>query len=372
MYFKLNKKDKGTVRIYLQKITKYSQQQLTRLIKKYSETGRVSPIQYKRSNPNCKYTIEDIELIAQTDKLHNNPSGPALVKTLNRMFKIYNDKRFVRISEISSSYIYVLRGKYCYRQKSNCYIHTKPTVVPIGHREIPNAKGVPGYIRIDSVHQGDKDDEKGIYHINAVDITTQFEIIFSVPRITDEFMIPVVEAIIEAFPFKIFAFHSDNGSEYINKIIAEMLNRLLVRQTKSRPRHSNDNALVESKNGSIIRKHMGYGFIPREKFILVNDFYKYFNEYLNYHRPCSFYTEIKLPKGKIKKIYKHEDYLTPYEKLKTINKYTKYLKDGITAEELNKTAYRYTDNEFAEIMQREKSKMFSQINLSIPEKILTL
>ena len=175
--------------------------------------------------------------------------------------------------------------------------------------------------------------KNGIYHINAVDITTQFEIVFAVPRITDEFMIPVIEMIIKTYPFKIFAFHSDNGSEYINYVIAEMLNRLLVRQTKSRPRHSNDNALVESKNGSIIRKHIGYGFIPQEKCALVNLF---------------------------------------YEKLKTIHKYTKYLKDGITAENLNKIAFRYTDNEFAKIMQKAKAEMFSKIKLSIPEKILTL
>jgi transposase InsO family protein len=56
-------------------------------------------------------------------------------------------------------------------------------------------------------------------------------------------------------------FHSDNGSEFINHTAAKLLNKLLIEQTKSRPRHSNDNGLVESKNGAIARKRMRYTHI---------------------------------------------------------------------------------------------------------------
>jgi transposase InsO family protein len=370
-YITLCKKEKGLIRLYLQKITGYSQQQLTRLIAKYIKTGKVTLKPYIRFNPKIKYSKKDIDLIAKTDRLHNNPSGPSLVATLKRMLEVYKDKLFVNVALISVSYIYVLRSSYNYRQKSNYYVHTKPTVVPIGHREIPYANGIPGYIRIDSVHQGDKDNEKGIYHVNAVDITTQYEIIFAVPQISEKYMAPVIEAIINAFPFNIFAFHSDNGSEYINHNVADILNRLLVkRQTKSRPRHSNDNALVESKNGSIIRKNIGYSFISQDKYQCVNEFYKIFNEYLNYHRPCSFYTEETNEKGKIKKVYKHEDYMTPYSKLISIENYEATLKPGISKESLKVIANRYTDNEFAQIVQKAKTKMFKEV--SIPKKILEL
>jgi hypothetical protein len=46
--------------------------------------------------------------------------------------------------------------------------------------------------------------------------------------------------------------------------VAKLLDKLLVEQTKSRPRHSNDNGLAETKNGALIRKHMGYGHIASE------------------------------------------------------------------------------------------------------------
>ena len=65
----------------------------------------------------------------------------------------------------------------------------------------------------------------------------------------------------EQFPFPILGFHSDNGSEFINHTVAKLLNKLLIEQTKSRPRHSNDNGLVERKNGAVIRKHMGFDHI---------------------------------------------------------------------------------------------------------------
>ncbi len=74
----------------------------------------------------------------------------------------------------------------------------------------------------------------------------------------------MLEALLLGFPFVIHGFHSDNGSEYINKRVAKLLNKLLIEeQTKSRSRHSNDNAQAESKNGAIVRKHLGYSHIPQ-------------------------------------------------------------------------------------------------------------
>ena len=100
--------------------------------------------------------------------------------------------------------------------------------------------------------------------INAVDEVTQWEIVAAVGQISEAWLIPVLERILAQFPFRILGFHSDNGSEYINHRVAEMLNKLLVEQTKSRPRHSNDNGLAETKNGAVIRKHMGFGHIACE------------------------------------------------------------------------------------------------------------
>ena len=141
-----------------------------------------------------------------------------------------------------------------------------------------------------------------------------------------------------------------------------MLNKLLIKLTKSRSRQTNDNAQVESKNGSIIRKWMGYGFIDQKHAPVINDFYfDIFNEYLNFHRPCAFATEITDKKGKIKKVYKQEDYMTPYEKLKSLTNCCLYLEAGITIEALDKIAKRKTDNEIASEVQDGRYKLFNKI-----------
>jgi transposase InsO family protein len=179
-------------------------------------------------------------------------------------------------------------------------------------------------------------------------------------------MKPILEVLIKLCFIRIYNFHSDNGSEYINYVVADILNRLHIGQTKSRARKHNDNALVESKNGSIIRKHFGYTYIPATEANahLVNTFcINFLNPYLNYHRPCGYATTITDKRGKEKKIYKTEDYETPYEKLKNMTNAKQYLKPGITFEDLDKIAYSVSDTEFAKMMKKEKEKMLLKLNL---------
>lgn len=136
--------------------------------------------------------------------------------------------------------------------------------VAIGERRKPNPEHKPGYLRVDTVHPGDLDGIKGVYHINAVDQETQWQVLGATAQISEAWLIPVLEAMLRQFPLRILGFHSDNGSEFLNYTVAKLLNQLLVEQTKSRPRHSNDNGLAEAKNGAVIRKHMGYGHIAAE------------------------------------------------------------------------------------------------------------
>jgi transposase InsO family protein len=147
------------------------------------------------------------------------------------------------------------------------------------------------------VHQGDLDKKKSVYHINAVDEVTQFEVVCSVEKISKRYLISALTRMLAAFsfsfsfpfPFVIKRFHSDNGSEYINKHVCSLLDKLHIELIKSRSRHSNDNALAESKNASIVRKQFGYQHIPQKWAPLMNEFnLKYLYPYINYHRPCFF------------------------------------------------------------------------------------
>ena len=171
-------------------------------------------------------------------------------------------------------------------------------------------------------------------------------------------MRPVLLVILEQFPFVIHEFHSDNGSEFVNKKVLDILRRLHAKLTKSRPRRHNDNALVESKNGSVIRKAWGYDHIPARQARVLNRWYEnWFNTYLNYHRPCGFAAAKRDKKGKEKLTYPTAGYMTPYEKLRSLPKAEQYLKPGMTFDQLDEIAYALSDTEFAQLMEQAKDKL---------------
>jgi hypothetical protein len=273
------------------------------------------------------------------------------------MFRVYGDTRFARLAKISVSHLYRLRGTRIYQSKHLHHERTRPTSVAIGVRKKPEPFGKPGFLRVDSVHQGDKDKEKGVYHINLVDEVTQHQVVTCVEAISEHFLIPALEAAMDQFPFRILNFHSDNGSEYINKIVAKLLLKLLVEQTKSRSRETNDNALVEGKNASVIRRHMGHGHIPRGNAGTIETFYRtFFNPYLANHRQCAFADDIVDQKGKVRKVYR--TYLTPCEKLLSLPDCATYLKPGVTEASLRSTMMAETHLAAAQKMQEEKTKLF--------------
>ena len=361
-YFNLRKRDKSTVHAYIQRITGYSRQHLSRLIAAYRKHRKVSKKSSSRNKFPRTYTREDIFSLAETDQAHDTLSGGATKKSFERAHEIYKDSAYERLKDISVSHIYNLRKTTQYQQKRRHFTKTQPSKVNIGERRKPNPNGKPGYIRIDTVHQGDQDKIKGVYHVNAVDEVTQFEVICSVEKISERYLIPILEGLLSAFPFKIKGFHSDNGSEYINRNVVNLLNKLLIEFTKSRARHSNDNGLVESKNGSIVRKVLGYVHIPQKYAPLINEFnQKYLVPYINFHRPC-YFAKIKIDaKGKEKKTYPYELMMTPYEKLKSLPNVEQYLKEDVSLADLDVQATARTDLDAARDMQKARSKLFETI-----------
>ena len=282
---------------------------------------------------------------------------------MEREWAVYGHMAFRNISRISIAHLYNLRRSHLYRSITKRYTRTKPAVVKIGERARPAPGGSPGYIRIDTVHQGDHNGEKGVYHINAVDEVTQWEIVASVEKIAESYLATVLESMLAGFPFVILGFHSDNGSEFINKTVARLLNKLLIRFTKCRPRHTNDNGLVESKNGSVLRKHLGYAYIPQACAEALNRYYSEFlNPYINFHRPCFFSVSVTDHRGKVKKTYPYQEVMTPYEKFKSLPMAERYLRPGVTMEKLDDIANQMSDNEFAERMVKARSNLFQNVS----------
>src|SRR5271170_350125 len=359
-YSVLSRPEKGVVRRYLARMTGLSRAQVTRLIHSYTDSGRVKAALYQRSKFATRYTKSDVELLAYVDKSHGNLSGPATKRILEREYSEYSQSAYQRLAGISVAQIYRFRNSESYRKRNTSYQPTRPTPIPIGERRKPRPQGRPGYLRIDTVHQGDRGGVKGIYHINAVDEVTQWEIVAATPQISEYWLIPLLERLLEQFPFVICGFHSDNGSEFINYTVARLLGKLLIEQTKSRAHHSGDNGLVEAKNGAVIRKHLGFGHIGAQHAAAVDTFHReHLNPYVNFHRPCAVPMVLTEPNGKRRRVYPR--WATPFELFQQVPHCRNLLRPGVTLAELEGFAQHQSDTEAALNMQRAKRQLLARI-----------
>jgi hypothetical protein len=357
----LGRRAKGLLRAFVERMTGLSRAQSTRLIGGYVGLGRIAVKPSGRPRYQRHYTPADIELLAAVDLAHERLSGPATRHILKREFEVYGKPEFERLARLSNGHLYNLRRTPRYGLRS--YEKTRPTAVSIGERRKPAPNDQPGFLRIDTVHQGDGPEGKGIYHINAVDEVTQWEVVLATPRISEAWLMPLLTSILQQFPFVILNFHSDNGSEFINKTVAQLLEKLLIEQTKSRPRKSGDNGLVETKNAAIVRKHIGWGHISPAQAAPINQFYTGFlNPYVNYHRPSA-QAEVQIDaKGRKRRIYMR--WRTPLETLLALDRPQQYLRPGLSIKALKRVAAAMSDTEAARRMQQAKNNMFEEIRKS--------
>jgi hypothetical protein len=361
-YRRLSKSQRGIVKRFLSKVTALSRAQLTRLIQRWMDTRRIERKPARRPSFHRRYNDADIASLAEIDAAHEDLSGPAVRHLCQRAWEVFGNQKFQQLASISASHIYNLRRSAAYRRIRVRVQHTKGSKVSIGERRRPEPKGRPGYLRVDTVHQGQHDGEPGVYHLNAIDTVTQWQVVGGTETISERHLIPVLEAMLHQFPFRILGFHCDNGSEFLNHNVVKLLNKLLVEEfTKSRAYRTTDNALVEGKNGAVVRKQIGYGPIGAEHAEAFQKFYTaYFNPYLNFHRPCGYATVATNQRGKRKRSYRHKDYRTPYEKLISLEKWAESLKPGITVEMLRRQAEAMSDTEAARRMQKAKLSLLAR------------
>src|SRR5216684_1273792 len=222
-YSRQGRKQRGAIRAYLSKVTGRSLPQITRLVRKYVQTGSVKLKSFRRRRFPRKYREADIVLLTEVDRAHQRLSGPATQCILKREQQEFGKKEFVRLAGISVSHLYNLRRNPQYIKRAAVFEATRPSAVSIAERRKPDPRGQPGFLRVDTVHQGDWNGAKGVYHINAVDTVTQWQVVGCVETISERHLLPVLEAMLHQMPFLTRGFHCDNGSEFMNYRLARLL-----------------------------------------------------------------------------------------------------------------------------------------------------
>ncbi|MEO8924644.1 MAG: integrase, partial [Caldimonas sp.] len=193
-YRQLPRGDRAPVLAYLQRLSGYSRAQLTRLVSRWVP-GKPLVKGYRAPEHAFarRYTVADVALLVEVDRAMGTLSGPATACVLRRQRDVFGDGRFARLGSISVGHLYNLRNSAGYRARRVVLTKTKPTkAIKIGVRKAPAPDGRAGFIRIDSVHQGDFDGTKGLYHINAVDCVTQWQVVATVQTISEAHLLPVI------------------------------------------------------------------------------------------------------------------------------------------------------------------------------------
>ena len=256
-----------------------------------------------------------------------------------------------------------MRRRTAYRQHHVHHTKTRARRVGIGERRKPGQRGKPGYLRADTVHQGNTSTREGPCHIDAAGAVAQWQIVGCCPTIPEGHLIPVSEAMPHQFPFRIQGFHSDNGSEFLNARVEKLLPKPRVGEfTHLRLHRTTGNALVEGKHGAVVRQHTGHEPIGAQH---AGEFQRFcmaeFNPYWNYHHPCGLATvEVDVKGQRRRRLYRPEDCRSPCEKLLSPGPGEGYLQPGVMAAFLKQQAGRMSDTECALQMQQPKRKLLAQ------------
>ena len=155
-YAQQGKAARGLVRRYIEKMTGLSRAQVTRLIARYTATGRVRATVYRRRRfPRSLHAGR--HRVAGLGR--RGARDPERARRRGAFWSASSSFTASRSTSgwrpISVAHLYNLRHSQRYRERRLNYVKTRPTAVSIGERRKPDPQGQPGYLRLDTVHQGD-------------------------------------------------------------------------------------------------------------------------------------------------------------------------------------------------------------------------
>ncbi|MFH1413216.1 MAG: transposase [bacterium] len=295
-YLKSNKQEKNKILDEFCKNTEYNRKYAIRRLAPQNEIKTIRPINRKRK---CTYTNEDVYWLAKVWEIMDYPCGQRLEPVLPEMidilisFKELNipDSIAVRLKKMSSATIDQRLRPHKVKLRRRINSTTKPgslikKQIPI--RTVSWNEQRIGCCELDTVaHCGDSAKGEFINSLTLTDILTQWTEDIAVMGKAQKRIMAGLDDIKNRLPFKLTAIDPDNGSEFINWQLFKYCMEREVEFTRGRPYQKNDNAHVEQKNWTHVRKVFGYARRETElELDIMNDLYR--NElrlYKNFFMP---------------------------------------------------------------------------------------
>lgn len=178
------------------------------------------------------------------------------------------------------------------RLKRRIYGRTKPGTLLKHHIPIKTDQWdvtEPGFVEIDLVsHSGPNASGEFIYSLNITDIHTGWSEAYAVMGKGERRVVAALDAIRKELPFTLRAIDSDNGSEFINHHLYRYCQEHGIQFTRGRPYKKDDNAHIEQKNWTHVRKLLGWDrYDTAEELKAINALYRGpWRAMMNMYQPC--------------------------------------------------------------------------------------
>jgi hypothetical protein len=145
----------------------------------------------------------------------------------------------------------------------------------------------PGFLEIDLVaHCGETTEGQYVNTLTCTDISTGWTECLAVFPHSKQAVFEAIQTMRIRLPFALLGIDSDNGGEFINDLLFQYCQFQKITFTRSRPYQKNDQAHVEQKNWSIVRRLVGYDRLQTEaQCLLLHSLYQDLRLYTNFFQP---------------------------------------------------------------------------------------
>ncbi len=286
-----------------------------------------TPGKIRRPRPS-QYMVEDARALERLSELFDGINAKLLRGAMDNELEHLYTSGFLRVSRacyqrlkrISPATIDRLRTRYGRgmppRVKRG---RTKPgtllkSQIPIRTWADWN-EDQPGFTEMDLVsHDGGLERGDHAWTLNFTDIKTTWTECAAVRNKAQQYVFEALKRVRARLPFPLLGIDSDNGSEFINDELMRYAQQEHLTFTRSRPGRQNDNAHVEQKNWSVVRRFVGeLRYDTPAQLALLNQLYEVLHAYINFFLPTQKLKDKVRTGAKVKRVY--DDPATPYQRV---------------------------------------------------------
>jgi hypothetical protein len=293
-YLKAKRSEKATILDEFVAVTSYHRKYATRILKhgRPRQSGKKHGF-HKIYQGEVVVALEQIwEVCGRICSKRLQPFLPEMVKVLERCGELrLTEQTKMLLLQMSRSTIDRCLGPVRFEHPSHCLSTTKPgsllkKAIPV-RTYTPWDEDQPGFLEIDLVaHCGGTMEGQFLYTLTCVDLSTGWIECLAVRRRTEQAVFEAIQAMRTYLPFLLLGIDSDNGSEFINDLLYQYCLSEKITFTRSRPYQKNDQAHVEQKNWSVVRRLIGYDrFETEEEYLLLQSIYAGLRLYANFFQP---------------------------------------------------------------------------------------